>query len=99
MLNAVFTNAGSLLSGTIEVKTASQMNTATLMTVMPAMISKAEALAFMFAVSFNVPCVMALSTTYRETHSLKWTVRLALFFTGSALILSCIVYHIANLVL
>lgn len=99
VLNAVFTNAGSLLSGTIEVKTASQMNTATLMTVMPAMISKAEALAFMFAVSFNVPCVMALSTTYRETHSLKWTVRLALFFTGSALILSCIVYHIANLVL
>lgn len=99
VLNAVFTNAGSLLSGTIEVKTASQMNTATLMTVMPAMISKAEALAFMFAVSFNVPCVMALSTTYRETHSLKWTVRLALFFTGSALILSCIMYHIANLVL
>lgn len=60
-------------------------------------ISKAEALAFLFAVSCNVPCVMALSTTYRETHSLKWTLRLALFFTSSALVLSCIIYHVAGI--
>lgn len=99
VLNAVFTNAGSLLSGTIEVKATSQTDASALAVIMPAMISKAEALAFMLAVSFNVPCVMALSTTYRETHSLKWTVRLAVFFTGSALLLSCVVYHIAVLVL
>ena len=62
-------------------------------------ISKPEALAFLFACTFNVPCVMALSTTYRESHSLKWTARVALFYIGAALILACIVYHIAALFL
>ena len=62
-------------------------------------VSQAEALAFIFACTFNIPCVMALSTTYRESHSFKWTARVALFYIGSALILSCIVYHIAVLFL
>ena len=51
----------------------------------------------MAAVTFNIPCVMALTTTYRESHSLKWTARIALFYVGMALVLSCIVYHIAVL--
>ena len=42
---------------------------------------------------------MALSTTYRESHSLKWTARVALFYIGGALILACIVYHISALIL
>lgn len=29
-------------------------------------------MAFLFAVSFNMPCVMAMSTTYKENHSKKW---------------------------
>jgi ferrous iron transport protein B len=62
-------------------------------------ISKAEALAFMCACTFNIPCVMALSTTYRESHSLKWTARIAAFYVCGALILACIVYHIAALFL
>ena len=45
----------------------------------------------------TVPCVMALSTTYRESHSLKWTARVEGFYVGGALILSGIVYHIALL--
>ncbi len=98
VLNAIFAGQGSLLSGTFEAK-ALGVDSSALAAIMPLVISKAEALAFLFAVSFNIPCVMALSTTYRETHSLKWTVRLALFFTGGALILSCIVYHLALLIL
>ncbi len=82
-------------SGTFEAKSVG-VDSSVLAMVMPTVISKAEALAFLFAVSFNVPCVMALSSTYRETHSLKWTARLALFYTGSALILSCIIYHVAD---
>ena len=39
----------------------------------------------------------ALTTTYRESHSLKWTAKVALFYIGSALLLSCIVYHIASI--
>jgi ferrous iron transport protein B len=60
-------------------------------------VSKAEALAFMCACTFNIPCVMALSTTYRESHSLKWTARIAAFYVCGALVLSFIVYHIAAL--
>ncbi len=97
VLNAIFAGQGSLLSGTFEAKSFG-VDSSALAAVMPTVISKAEALGFLFAVSFNVPCVMALTTTYRETHSLKWTVRLALFFTGSALILSCIMYHIGLII-
>ena len=94
-LNAIFAGGGSLIEGTFEAKSFG-VDSSVLAAVMPTVISKAEALAFLFAVSFNVPCVMALSTTYRETHSLKWTLRLALFFTGSALVLSCVIYHVAG---
>ncbi len=64
---------------------------------MSSVIKPAEALAFMFATTFNIPCLMALSTTYKESHSLKWTVKVAVFYVCNALILSCIVYHIASL--
>lgn len=37
-------------------------------------VSKPEALAFIFAMTFNMPCVVALAATYQETHSAKWTV-------------------------
>ncbi len=97
VLNAVFSGQGSLVSSTFEAKSIGASAAGSLAAIMPEVVSKAEALAFMFAVSFNVPCIMALSTTYRETHSLKWTARLAGFFMGSALILSCIVYHVAVL--
>ena len=40
------------------------------------------------AVTFNVPCLMALSATMNETHSLKWTLRIAFYYIASALILS-----------
>lgn len=98
VLNAVFTGQGSLLLGTFEAKTMG-VNGDLLAQAMPMVISKAEALAFLFAVSFNVPCIMALSSTYRETHSLKWTARLAIFFTLSALVLAGIVYHVAGIFL
>lgn len=69
-----------------------------LSSVMGSMISKPEALAFIFACTFNIPCVMALNTTYKESHSIKWTALVAGFYAGSALLLSCIVYHLALLI-
>ena len=97
-LNAVFMNGNSLMEAAFFAKTSSA-DTAMLGTAMAAVVSPAEALAFMFATVFNIPCLMALSTTYRESHSLKWTVRLAAFYICNALVLSCIVYHIAVLFL
>ena len=96
VLNAVFVGQSSLVDATFNAKTVAT-DTAMLGGIMSETISKAEALAFIFACTFNVPCVMALSTTYRESHSLKWTARVAAFYIGGALVLSCIVYHIAAL--
>ncbi len=98
VLNAVFVGQSSLLEATFFSKTAVQDNAALAVNMIQT-ISKPEALAFLFACTFNVPCVMALTTTYRESHSLKWTARIALFYIGGALILACIVYHIAALFL
>jgi len=97
-LNAIFVGQSSLLDATFNAKSAG-VDALALSGVMTQTISQAEALAFMFACTFNIPCVMALSTTYRESHSFKWTARVALFYVGSALLLSCIVYHIASLFL
>lgn len=96
VLNAIFVGQSSLVDATFSAKSAG-VDGAALAMVMGQTVSKAEALAFIFACTFNVPCVMALSTTYRESHSLKWTARVAGFYIGGALILSCIVYHIALL--
>ena len=95
-LNAVFMGSNSLMEATFFAKTA-KADTAMLGSAMTQVIAPAEALAFMFATTFNIPCLMALSTTYKESHSLKWTVKVALFYICNALILSCIVYHIAGI--
>ena len=95
-LNAVFMNGNSLMEATFYAKTTAA-DTALLGGAMTAAISPAEALAFMFATTFNIPCLMALSTTYKESHSLKWTVKIALFYFCNALVLSCVVYHIAEI--
>ena len=95
-LNAVFMGDNSLLAATFYAKTAAT-DTSLLGAAMTQAIGPVEALAFMFATTFNIPCLMALSTTYKESHSLKWTVKVALFYICNALVLSCIVYHAASL--
>ena len=95
-LNAVFMGSNLLMEATFFAKTA-KADTAMLGSAMAQVIAPAEALEFMFATTFNIPCLMALSTTYKESHSLKWTVKVALFYIYNALILSCIVYHIASI--
>ncbi len=61
-------------------------------------VTRPEALAFIFAITFNLPCVVALAATYQEIHSVKWTARIALYYTATALLLSCIAYHIGQLI-
>lgn len=60
------------------------VSTSGLGNVMLSGISKAEALAFVYAFFFNVPCLMAVATTLQETHSLKWTLRIASYYIGVA---------------
>lgn len=61
-------------------------------------VAKPEALAFIFAITFNMPCIVALAATYQETHSAKWTTLIALYYTVGALILACATYHIGLLI-
>ena len=61
-------------------------------------ISKPEALAFIFAITFNMPCIVALAATYQETHSAKWTAIIAGYYTATALVLAGIAYHIGLLI-
>lgn len=93
VLSSIYTNSGTVFDSTVGTATAS----ANLGEVLPTVISKAEALAFIFATTFNVPCVMALASTYRESHSLKWTLKIAAYYTCMALLLSCVIYHVASL--
>ena len=66
---------------------------------MRAVVSLPEALAFIFASMFNIPCVLAMGTTYRETHSLKWLLTITGYYFAISLGLAFIVYHIALWVL
>lgn len=61
-------------------------------------VSKPEALAFIFAITFNMPCIVALAATYQEVHSVKWTASIAVYYTVVALLLSALVYHIGMLI-
>ena len=94
VLSSIYVNSGTVFDSTIGTASASS----SLGDILPDMISKAEALAFIFSVTFNVPCVMALASTYRESHSLKWTILIAAYYTVMALLLSCVVYHIGLLI-
>ena len=93
VLSAIFAHTGNIFDSTAHL-VASDANIAS---TVAGIIPPAEALAFMIAVNFNVPCLMAVSSTYQETHSLKWTLRIVGYYIATALIISCVVYHIAAL--
>ncbi|MCR5283555.1 MAG: ferrous iron transport protein B [Lachnospiraceae bacterium] len=71
---------------------------ANLSEILLANVSRPEALAFIFAMTFNMPCVVALAATYQETHSAKWTARIVLYYTVVSLLLAFAAYHIGLLI-
>lgn len=96
VLNTLYGTGGSLVSSTFGAKTAG--SAAGISDILSANFTKAQGLAFIFAISFNMPCVSALAATARETHSVKWTAKIGVFYTFAALLVSCIVYHIGLLI-
>lgn len=96
VMNAIYVGQSSVADVTFHAAGAG-VDQGVLSELMRQSISRPEALAFVFACTFNIPCIMALSTTYRESHSLKWTARVAAFYVGSALLLSCVVFHVASI--
>lgn len=90
--SVLFTGSGSIMDATMTGAADANIGA-----IIAASISKPEALAFIVAVTYNVPCLMALSATLHETHSAKWTLRIALYYIASALIWACLTYHIAGI--
>ena len=84
-------NTGSIWAA---IEQSATVDTVALSTSMLSVISRPEALAFLFAFFFNMPCLMALTATTQETHSMKWTVRIALYYVLTALIMATIAYHV-----
>lgn len=93
VLSALYAGSGDVFNATFGAS-----GEANLAEILPQAISKAEALAFIFAATFNMPCLVALAATLRESHSLKWTVKIAFYYTVMALLLSCVIYHIGLVV-
>ncbi len=94
VLSTIFTDHSMLTVGsTVAPTVASNINE-----LLVANVAKPEALALIFAMTFNMPCIVALAATYQETHSAKWTAIIALYYTLGALVLACIAYHIGLLI-
>lgn len=96
-LNTLYGTGGSLVSSTFGAKV-SGTAAAGISQILSANFTKAEGLAFIFAISFNMPCVSALAATARETRSVKWTAKIGVFYKLASLLIACVVYHIGLLV-
>ena len=69
-----------------------------LIELLPQVISKPQALGFIMAIVFNVPCTMTVAATFRENHSKKWIALYVLYYLVFSLILSFVFYHIGLLI-
>ncbi|MCR5061455.1 MAG: ferrous iron transport protein B [Saccharofermentans sp.] len=94
VLSTIFSGTGSITIGSMQ----SADKAANLNELLLANITKPEALAFIFAITFNMPCIVALAATYQETHSAKWTAIIGSYYTATALVLAGIAYHIGMLI-
>ena len=94
VLSSIFTDHNMITVGsTVAGGAAANINE-----LLVANVAKPEALAFIFAITFNMPCIVALAATYQETHSAKWTAIIALYYTVGALLIACVAYHIGLLI-
>ncbi len=94
VLSTIFTGSGSISVGSVV----NGVKADNLNDLLVANIAKPEALALIFAMTFNMPCIVALAATYQETHSVKWTARIALYYTGVAMLLAGAAYYIGLLI-
>jgi ferrous iron transport protein B len=96
VLNALYMGSGNIFESAASKSLATAENFGA---VIGEAVSKPEALAFIFAVSFTVPCVMAMAATYTENHSLKWTLKIAGYYMTTALLMSFVIYHVSSFIM
>lgn len=97
VLSGLFAGTGTVGQAVIGAVSGSAEVAGNLGQLMALSITPPQALAFIFAFTFNMPCAASVSATFGEVHSIKWTVACAVFYIASSLILAFVVYHIALL--
>ena len=94
VLSTIYNGSGAISINTVMGgSTAANINE-----LLIANVSKPEALALIFAMTFNMPCIVALAATYQETHSAKWTFRIAIYYTVTALLLAGVANSVGCLI-
>lgn len=61
-------------------------------------ISPESALAFLFVITFSIPCSATIGVLYSETRSVKWTAGATAYYTLSSFLVGILVYHGALLI-
>ena len=95
VINALYSNS-DVAAAAFNAKSAGVSES--LAVLLPQVISKAQALGFIMAIVFNVPCTMTVAATYRENHSAKWIVLSIGYYVAFSLAISCVFYHIGLLI-
>lgn len=54
--------------------------------------------AFLFVITFSIPCSATIGVLYSETTSLKWTVGATAYYTLSSLLAGILAYQVGRLV-
>lgn len=99
VLSGLFAGAATPNAAIIGAVTGSAVVAGNIGEVIAASITAPQALAFIFAFTFNMPCAASVSATYGEIHSAKWTALIALFYIGASLLLGCVAFHVSSLFL
>lgn len=95
VLNALYSNA-DMVNAAFNAKSLGMSEN--MMTLLPQVITKAQALGFIMAIVFNVPCTMTVAATFRENHSRKWIALSVVYYLVFSLALAFIFYHIGLLI-
>lgn len=95
VINALYSNT-DMVNAAFNAKSVGM--TENMMNLLPQVISKAQALGFIMAIVFNVPCTMTVAATFRENHSKKWIALSAVYYLGFSLVLAFVFYHVGLLI-
>lgn len=95
VINALYSNT-DMVNAAFNAKSLGM--TEGMMALLPQVINKAQALGFIMAIVFNVPCTMTVAATFRENHSKKWIALSVIYYLVFSLALAFIFYHIGLLI-
>lgn len=95
VLNALYSNT-DMVNAAFNAKSLGMSEN--MMTLLPQVVTKAQALGFIMAIVFNVPCTMTVAATFRENHSKKWIALSVVYYLVFSLALAFIFYHIGLLI-